>query len=317
MSNNNNNLTTAATTSSGGGVVEPNPINSLMPTFLPWHRSWSPRLHIQNMNDVWASGPLDRLDFWSHFVQLFWADSPVALKLKLGAPNMTVEEHDLPTTLVPFFFHTWQQAASFTRIQLLINQVTEGVLPAGFPFLTGTGVTLETIGAEGGLLVRQHARCRMIFDHNGHLVQWEVQIVAHDEYLLAGRAGLLLASNSNNGGLWICPWGLPASVYRWLDLVTIMKELPWGAWLGKENNDEDKNEDNLIMGMTATNMDKVAPSTFINGRALKPLRKRRKTPPPSLNPNTNTNTNRNIDANINHSDVVTKAQSSSVDNLQG
>lgn len=196
-------------------------------------RNWSPRAHLAALNETLASGALDRADWWHTFVYTYWTESPAALKIRLGGEA----EYDVPTCMLGHFFVCWQAAMGLTRLQLLLGGVSEGVLPAGFPFLTASGGSVESLGLHGSLLIRQHVRGRLLFDPTGRLIQLELAVVAHDEYLLSVRAGALVAANfpplgeTGSASPFVCQWGFPASVHRLLDILTVLIR-DVSNWLG-------------------------------------------------------------------------------------
>lgn len=202
------------------------------PSLMP-NKQWSTRQQIQSMNDFLSLGPLDRWDFWTGFASSFWApDSPAALRLRLGAEE-TDGIFEVPSTMVAQFFMTWAMSGAMKRLFLNTTQATE-CSDANGAVLTCPQGSLEAILLEGALLVRQQVRIRCCFDTYGRISLLDLQIYAHDEYVLSAVAGPVLASN----GLSICRYGFPMGVHRQLELLTIVREMfgetiittevPWG-----------------------------------------------------------------------------------------
>lgn len=224
-------------------------LSSPLALLLP--RNWSPRAYLAALNEALTNGTLDRADWWNTFVYTYWSESPAALKVRLGGEA----EYDIPTCMLGHFFACWQAAMGLTRLQLLLAGVNEGILPAGFPFLTASGGSVESLGLHGSLLIRQHVRGRLLFDPTGKLIQMELAIIAHDEYLLSVRAGALVAANFpplNETALaspFICQWGFPASVHRLLDILTVLIR-DVSNWLGTEDYASVQNHQNSVHGPT-------------------------------------------------------------------
>ena len=227
-------------------------------------RSWSPRSTLQYMNDLLTTGSLDRAEFWNHFISTFWADSTLALRIKFGSTGQ--EEYDLPTYMLMHFFGTWQMAGAVSKMQFNVGPASEGILPAGFPFLTSSSAAIETLGLDGSLLIRQQLRTRAFFDQTGRIVQLEWHILAHNEYFLSIRAGHLMAANFPNGmgerSPFICKWGFPTSVHRLLDTLDTLKDVVWPTIVDSKTSS----------GQNADGITHVQKN--------KPARKRKKTPPP-------------------------------------
>lgn len=228
-------------------------LSSSLALLLP--RNWSPRAYLATLNEALASGTLDRAEWWNYFVYTYWSESPAALKVRLGGEA----EYDIPTCMLGHFFACWQTAMGLTRLQLLLAGVNEGILPAGFPFLTASGGSVESLGLHGSLLVRQHVRGRLLFDPTGKLIQMELAIIAHDEYLLSVRAGALVAANfpplseTTLANPFICQWGFPASVHRLLDILTVLIR-DVSNWLGTEDYPSTQNHQNPTHGTISNHL---------------------------------------------------------------
>ncbi|PJF20111.1 hypothetical protein PSACC_00067 [Paramicrosporidium saccamoebae] len=205
-------MSVAASADLGSGA--PSPLQPIMPT-----KHWTPRQQLQNLNDFLSLGPLDRWDFWASFASSFWAPGAVALRIRLG-----LEENDgvfeIPSTLVSQFFWTWSSSGAMRRLFFDTTQATEGSSVTG-PTLASSHAVIESILLEGALLVRQQARIRCIFDLYGRITLLDLQVHAHDEYVLSAVAGSVLASN----GLSMCRYGFPMSVYRQLELLLVVREM--------------------------------------------------------------------------------------------